>query len=104
LEAEKQELGHGKQRRLKALYKRDIPELDTVSKSAQSAPGGYFQNAGVPRRHSAVTSKTPMCHIITRLLSSKVADTTRFNSAVISKTLTLSLVIRQLSLKRQRCP
>ena len=31
LEAEKQELGHGKQRRLKALYKRDIPELDTVS-------------------------------------------------------------------------
>jgi hypothetical protein len=36
------ELGHGKQRRLKALYKRDIPELDTVSKSAQSAPGGYF--------------------------------------------------------------
>jgi hypothetical protein len=42
LEAEKQELGHGKQRRLKALYKRDIPELDTVSKSDQSAPGGYF--------------------------------------------------------------
>jgi hypothetical protein len=42
LEAEKQELEHGKQRRLKALYKRDIPELDTVSKSAQSTPGGYF--------------------------------------------------------------
>jgi hypothetical protein len=42
LEAEKQELGHGKQRRLKALCRRDIPELDTVSKSAQSAPGGYF--------------------------------------------------------------
>jgi hypothetical protein len=42
LEAGKQELGHGKQRRLKAQYMRDIPESDTVSKSAQSAPGSYF--------------------------------------------------------------
>jgi hypothetical protein len=42
LEAEKQELGHGKQRRLKAQYIWDIPESDTVSKSAQSAPGSYF--------------------------------------------------------------
>jgi hypothetical protein len=42
LEAGKQKLGHGKQRRPKAQYMRDIPESDTVSKSAQSAPGGYF--------------------------------------------------------------
>jgi hypothetical protein len=42
LEAGKQELGHGKQRRLKAQYIWDIPESGTVSKSAQSAPGGYF--------------------------------------------------------------
>ena len=42
LEAGKQELGHGKQRRLKAQYIWDIPESDTVSKSAQSAPGSYF--------------------------------------------------------------
>jgi hypothetical protein len=42
LEAGKQELGHGKQRRLKVQYMRDIPESDTVSKSAQSAPGSYF--------------------------------------------------------------
>jgi hypothetical protein len=33
-----------------------------------------------------------------------VADTARFNSAVISKTLTLSPVARHLSLKRRRCP
>jgi hypothetical protein len=32
LEAGKQELGHGKQKRLKAQYLWDIPESDTVSK------------------------------------------------------------------------
>jgi hypothetical protein len=67
----KQELGHGKQRRLKAHHLWDIPEPDTISKSAQSAPGGYFQNTGVPRDHPAVISRTPVRHIITRLLSSK---------------------------------
>jgi hypothetical protein len=71
LKAGKQELGHGKQRRLKAQYLWDIPEPDTVSKSAQSAPDSCFQNASVPRRHSAVISKTPVCHIITRLLPPK---------------------------------
>jgi hypothetical protein len=30
-----------------------------------------LKNTGVPRCHPAVTSKTPMCHIITQLLSSK---------------------------------
>jgi hypothetical protein len=49
----------------------DIPEPGTVSKSAQSAPGGYFQNTCVPRDHPAVISRTPVRHIITRLLSSK---------------------------------
>jgi hypothetical protein len=42
LEAGKQELGHGKQRRLKAQYIWDILESDTVSKSTKSAPGRYF--------------------------------------------------------------
>jgi hypothetical protein len=42
LEVGKQELGHRKKRRLKAQYIWDIPESDTVSKSAQSAPGSYF--------------------------------------------------------------
>jgi hypothetical protein len=67
----KQELGHGKQRRLKAQYLWDLPEPDTVSKRAQSALGGYFQNTGVPRDHPTAISRTPVCHIITRLLSSK---------------------------------
>jgi hypothetical protein len=42
LEAGKQELGHGKQRRSKAQYIWGFPGSDTVSKSAQSSPGGYF--------------------------------------------------------------
>jgi hypothetical protein len=56
LEAGKQELGHGKQRRLKEQYIWDIPGSDTVSKKrpvitrrlllkhrrAMSSPGGYF--------------------------------------------------------------
>jgi hypothetical protein len=42
LEVGRQELGHEKQRRLKVQYTRDIPESDTVSKSAQSAPDSYF--------------------------------------------------------------
>jgi hypothetical protein len=67
----KQELGHRKQRRLKAQHLWDIPEPDTVSKSAQSAPDGYFQNTGVPRHHPAVISRTLVRHIITRLLPLK---------------------------------
>jgi hypothetical protein len=111
--ARKQELGHGKQRRLKAQHLWDIPEPDTVSKSAQSAPGGYFQNAGVPHHHPAVISKTPVRHIITRLLSSKwptqpaVARQLtlklrhRIQSlGVTSKTLTLSSSRSALPLKR----
>jgi hypothetical protein len=50
-EAGKQELGHGKQRRLKAQHLWDILEPHTVSKSAQSAPS-------IPRGHPAVISKT----------------------------------------------
>jgi hypothetical protein len=53
-EARKQELGHGKQRRLKAQHLWDILEPDTVSKSAQSSPDGYFQNPSVPRGNPAV--------------------------------------------------
>ena len=70
-EAGKQELGHGKQRRLKAQHLWDILEPDTVSKSAQSSPGGYSQNPSVPRGHLAVISRTPVRHLITRPSSSK---------------------------------
>jgi hypothetical protein len=69
-EAEKQELGHGKQRRLKAQLLWDILEPDTVSKSAQSSPGGYFQNPSMPRGNPAVISRTPARHLITRPSSS----------------------------------
>jgi hypothetical protein len=44
-DAEMQELGHGKQRRLKAQLLRDILEPDTVSKSAQSSPSSYFRKS-----------------------------------------------------------
>jgi hypothetical protein len=52
-----QELGHGKQRRLKAQLLWDILEPDAVSKSAQSSPGGYFRNLSMPRGHLAVISE-----------------------------------------------
>jgi hypothetical protein len=112
LEAGKQELGHGKQRRLKAQYLWDIPEPDTVSKSAQSAPGSYLQNTSVPRCHPAVTSKTPACHIVTRrslphhhsAITLNMAGAARSNSAIISKTPMLPSVARQLSLKLRRHP
>jgi hypothetical protein len=85
--SKKQELGHGKQRRLKAQHLWDIPEPDTVSKSAQSAPGDYFQNAGVPRHHPAVISKTPVRHIITRLFPQS-GPRSPLSLGVTSKTLT----------------
>jgi hypothetical protein len=70
-DAEMQELGHGKQRRLKARLLRDILEPGTFSK--------------VPSHHLAVISeipachvdiqqlfpRKPMCHLITRSFSSK---------------------------------
>jgi hypothetical protein len=52
-----QELGHGKQRRLKAQLLWDILEPDTVSKSAQSSPGGYFRNLSMPHGRLAVISE-----------------------------------------------
>jgi ribosomal protein S27E len=70
-EARKQELGHEKQRQLKAQHLWDILEPDTVSKSAQSSPGSYFQNPSVPRSHPAVISRTPVRHLITRPSSQK---------------------------------
>jgi hypothetical protein len=54
LEAGRQELGRGKQRRLKVQFLWDILGPDTVSKSAQSSPGSYFRNPSMPRGHSAV--------------------------------------------------
>jgi hypothetical protein len=48
-DAETQELGHGKQRRLKARLLRNILEPDTFSKSAQSSPGDHLRNPSMPR-------------------------------------------------------
>ena len=55
-DAEMQELGHGKQRRLKARHLRDILESDTLSKSAQSSPGGHLRNPSMPRGYLTVIS------------------------------------------------
>jgi hypothetical protein len=52
-----QELGHGKQRRLKARLLRDILEPDTLSKSAQSLLGGHLRNPSMPRGYPTVISK-----------------------------------------------
>jgi hypothetical protein len=103
LKAGKQELGHGKQRRLKAQYLWDIPESDTVSKSAQSAPDSCSQNTSVPRRHSAVTSKTPVCHIITRLLPSKWPTRPVLTRLLPSKWSTRPVLTRMLFLKHRCC-
>ena len=56
-DAEMQELGHGKQRRLKARLLRDILEPDTLSKSAQSSPDGHLRNSSIPRGYPTVISK-----------------------------------------------
>jgi hypothetical protein len=52
-----QELGHGKQRRLKARLLKDILEPDTLSKSAQSSPGGHSRNPSMPRGYPTIISK-----------------------------------------------
>jgi hypothetical protein len=56
-DAEMQELGHGKQRRLKARLLRDILEPDTFFKSAQSSPGSHLRNPSMPRGYLTVISK-----------------------------------------------
>jgi hypothetical protein len=71
-----QELGHGKQRRLKAQLLWDILEPDTVSKSAQSSPGGYFRNPSRPRGHLAVISEKadmPLHHSVIILKITRAA-------------------------------
>jgi hypothetical protein len=98
-EARKQELGHGKQRRLKAHHLWDIPEPDTVSKKrpvstrrllpkhwrATSSHGSYFQNTGAPHHHSAIILK--------------VAHAARYRSALPLKRWRRPQVARQLTLK-----
>jgi hypothetical protein len=72
-----QELGHGKQRRLKAQLLWDILEPDTASKSAQSSPGGYFRNLSMPRGHLAVISEkadVPLHHSVIILKITRVAS------------------------------
>jgi hypothetical protein len=88
LDAEKQELGHGKQRRATMQYIWGFPRPDTVSRKRPVITRRLFLKAGVPCHHSAVISKT--------------ADAARSNSAVTSKTPTSPLVTRLLPLKRRR--
>jgi hypothetical protein len=114
LEAGKQELGHGKQRRLKAQYLWDIPESDVVSKSAQSAPGSYFQNTGVPHHHSAITlnmagaARSHSAVALRTLMSSShsvvISKTlmSSSHSAVTSKNADVVSVARRLPLKCRR--
>jgi hypothetical protein len=88
----------------------DIPEPDTVSKSAESAPGSYLQNTSVPRCHSAVTSKTPACHVVSRQLLPKHQRATLSpdsHSHIITRLLPSTwpaqpVLIQPLSLKRRR--
>jgi hypothetical protein len=71
-----QELGHGKQRQLKAQLLWDILEPDIVSKSAQSSPGGYFRNLNMPRGHLVVISKkanVPLHHSVIILKITRAA-------------------------------
>jgi hypothetical protein len=77
-----QELGHGKQRRLKAQLLWDILEPDTASKSVQSSPGGYFRNLSMPRGHLAVVSEKadmPLHHSVIIL---KITRAAGYHSAV----------------------
>jgi hypothetical protein len=88
LDAEKQELGHGKQRRATMQYIWGFPRPDIVSKKRPVIIRRLFLNVGVPCHHPVVICKT--------------ADAARSNSDVTSKTLTSPLVTRLLPLKR-RC-
>jgi hypothetical protein len=96
LEAGKQELGHGKQRRLKAQYLWIFPS---------QIP---FQKA--PSQHPTVTSKTPACHVVTRQLLPKHQRATLSpdgHSHIITRLLPSTwpaqpVLIRSLSLKRRR--
>jgi hypothetical protein len=66
-----QELGHGKQRRLKAqllwIFSGQIP----------------FQK--VPNHHSAVISKTPACHVVIRRIFQKKTDAPPHHSVIFFK-------------------
>jgi hypothetical protein len=86
LDAEKQELGHGKQRRAMAQCIRGFPR---AGRRSQKAPSQHLavisKNAGMSCHHPAVISKTRACHVITRPLSPKWPTRPILNSAVISK-------------------
>jgi hypothetical protein len=77
-----QELGHGKQRRLKAQLLWDILEPDTISKSAQSSPGGYFRNPSMPRGRLAVISKKADVPLHHSVIIHKITRATGYNSAL----------------------
>jgi hypothetical protein len=73
LDAEKQELGHRKQRRTTMQYVWGFPGPDTVSRKHPVITRRLFlEKAGMPCHHSVVISKT--------------ADAAHSNSVVTSKT------------------
>jgi hypothetical protein len=77
-----QELGHGKQRRLKAQLLWDILEPDTASKSAQSSPGSYSQYLSMAHGRLAVISEkadVPFHHSVIIL---KITRATGYYSAL----------------------
>jgi hypothetical protein len=54
----------------------DILGPDTVSKSAQSSPGGYFRNPSMPRGHLAIISEkadVPLHHSVIILKITRAA-------------------------------
>jgi hypothetical protein len=85
-------------------------QLPPKHQCATLSLGSYLQNTSVSRCHSAVTSKTPACHIVTQrspphhhsAITLNMAGAARSNSVVISKTPMLPSVARQLSLKLRR--
>jgi hypothetical protein len=71
LDAEKQELGHGKQRRATMQYIWGFPRPDTVFRKRPVITRRLFLNTGVPCHHSAAIPKRPTRPVLTRLLPLK---------------------------------
>jgi hypothetical protein len=71
-------------------------------KSAQSSPGGYFQNPSMPRGNPAVISRTPVRHLITRASSSKSESPNSSDGGVGSRLRLLFLPMVEAEGKEER--
>jgi hypothetical protein len=102
LDAEKQELGHRKQRRATMKYIWGFPGLDTVSRKHPVITRWLFlENAGLPCHHSAAIPKKAGMPCHPSAIISKTANATHSNSTVTSKTPTSPSITRLLPLKRR---